>query len=313
MSDPWRYRSTASLAIGWEAGFRPRARRGILEIHDCLISHPLVGRFADCVNEHLRAGRLPNYHGRVWLDCTVVGAPARPRLQVLIQGIEGLTLETHPELRDVAVALSKIEDVGSVAYRHRSGEAVALIGDLMDTVEIAGRPMYLPAGSFLQANLEMLPLVLERMRRVLAGHGYRRAADVYGGIGTFGLPLAWEVQHMTLVELDPLAVEAARWTAELWDVSNVEFVSRHAESAIAELPELDVAIVDPPRSGLGDVVTSVLASARVPLVLYVSCSPPSLARDLARLSSAYRVETLDLFDFYPQTYHVEALVVLRRC
>jgi 23S rRNA (uracil1939-C5)-methyltransferase len=190
---------------------------------------------------------------------------------------------------------------------------VALIGDLMDTVEIAGRPMYLPAGSFLQANLEMLPLVLERMRRVLAGHGYRRAADVYGGIGTFGLPLAWEVQHMTLVELDPLAVEAARWTAELWDVRNVEFVSRHAESAIAELPELDVAILDPPRSGLGDVVTSVLASARVPLVLYVSCSPPSLARDLARLSSAYRVETLDLFDFYPQTYHVEALVVLRRC
>src|SRR5437764_2217791 len=117
MENPWRYRRTAALAIGWEAGFRPRGRRGIVEIHECLISHPLIGRLAHRLNELLEAGALPNYHGKVWLDCSVVGSAERSGLQVLLQGIQGLTLESHPELPEIAAALASIEDVRSVAYR----------------------------------------------------------------------------------------------------------------------------------------------------------------------------------------------------
>jgi 23S rRNA (uracil1939-C5)-methyltransferase len=314
MRDPWRYRHTAALAIGWEAGFRPRARRGILEIHDCLISHPLIGRLADRLNGLLRDGRLPNYHGKVWLDCTVVGTPEHPRLQVVIQGIEGLTLEAHPELPDVACEVASVEGVGTVAFRHRSGTVQALLGDAVDTIEVAGREMYLPAGSFFQTNLEMVPLVLERMQVYLQGTTIRHAADIYGGVGTFGLPLASSVSQLTLVELDGAAVEAARRTAAAWELDNVEFVSRHAEHALPEMPALDLAIVDPPRSGLGDVVVTSLIQNGVPAVFYVSCSPQSLARDLAALlAGGYRTQSLEIFDFYPQTYHVESLAILERC
>jgi 23S rRNA (uracil1939-C5)-methyltransferase len=313
MDEPWRYRRTAAIAIGWEAGFRPRARRGILEIHDCPISHPLIGHLADRLNVLLRKGHLPNYHGKVWLDCTVTGNAEEPGLQVVVQGIEGLTLEGHPELPEVARTVSEVEGVESVAFRHRSGDVRPLAGELMSKIEVAGRAMYTPAGSFVQTNLRMVPRVLERMSSELRGQDIRHAADIYGGVGTFGLPLAALVERMTLIELDPAAVEAARRTAQEWGLTNVDFVSRHAERALGDLSDLDLAIVDPPRSGLGPAVTGALIEHQTKEIFYVSCSPPSLADDLAALESGdYTACSLDLFDFYPQTYHVEALAILRR-
>jgi 23S rRNA (uracil1939-C5)-methyltransferase len=313
MSDPWRYRHTASIAIGWEAGFRPRGRRGIVETRDCLISHPLIGCLADRVNDLLRSGRLPNYHGKVWLDCTVVGTQAEPSLQVLLQGIEGLTLDAHPELPNVAETLATVQGVRTIAFRHRSGEPIPLIGDLFGSIEVDGRLMHLPAGTFFQTNVTMLPELMARMRAALRNHDVKHLADVYGGVGTFGLPLAGSVKHVTLVELDPYAVEAARRTATDWRLDNITFVSRHAEKVLPDLPTVDAAIVDPPRSGLGSTVTDVISSINVPLVLYVSCAPGSLASDLAALQNhGYHVQSLEIFDFYPQTYHVESLAILNR-
>lgn len=311
---PWRYRRTAALAVGWEAGFRPLGRRGIVEIHDCLISHPRIGELSDRLNEVLRAGALPNYHGKVWLDCAVAGTDTQPHLQVVLQGIAGLSLESHPELPEVAHVLKSIDGVATVAYRHRSSDVRSLVGDLTAMVEIGDRLMRLPAGSFLQTNLEMVPRVTARMHDELRGVKIRQAADIYGGIGTFGLPLAGAVEQMVVVELDSRAVEAAGETAATWGLENVTFVSQHAERALPSLPRLDLAIVDPPRSGLGDVVTAALAANGPPLVFYVSCAPASLARDLAALvESGYRVRSLETFDFYPQTYHVESLAILERC
>jgi 23S rRNA (uracil1939-C5)-methyltransferase len=315
MEEPWRYRSTAAIALGWEAGFRPRARRGILEIHDCLISHPLIGALAHQMNLVLRGSSgasapIPNYHGKVWLDCTVVGKRDRPALQVVIQGIQGLTVETHPELPDVAKLIAALDGVATVAYRHRAGHVEPLIGDLMSTVEVAGREMLLPAGSFSQTNLPAAERVLARMEAALDGNVPARAADVYGGIGTFGLPLATVVSEMTIVELDRLAVDAARRTARLWGLKNVRFMAQHAEQALSESMQLDLVIVDPPRSGLGPIARNAIATAGIPLVMYVSCYPPSLAQDLAALQVAgYRVRQLELFDFYPHTYHVECLAI----
>ncbi|HLJ66151.1 MAG TPA: 23S rRNA (uracil(1939)-C(5))-methyltransferase RlmD [Chloroflexota bacterium] len=316
MDEPWRYRHTAAIALGWEAGFRPRGRRGIVALDDCLISHPLIGGLAARLNELLAAGALPRYHGKVWLDCVVTGTRAQPTLQVLIQGIAGLTLESHPELREVGGVLAGLDGVESVAFRHRSGEARALAGDLWAKIELDGRLMYLPAGSFFQTNLAMLERLIGAMRARLTGDSgtvsaVRQAADLYGGAGTFGLALAPLVQRMTLVELDPAAVQAATRTAAEWGLDNIVSVARHAERALQELRGLDLAIVDPPRCGLDAAVIQALAANRVSTVFYVSCSPPSLARDLALfLARGYTVRRLEIYDFYPQTYHAECFAEL---
>jgi 23S rRNA (uracil-5-)-methyltransferase RumA len=311
MRSPWQYRRTAAIALGWEAGFRPRGRRGIVAIHDCRISHPLIGAFCDRLNMLLAAGRLPNYHAKAWLDCTVVDSRDAPALQVVVQAITGLTLETHPELGQVAATLAAMDGVGSVAYRHRSGEVRPIIGDLMGTIRLAGRSLCVPAGSFCQTNLEMTAALLSRARTLLEGRKIGAAADIYGGIGTLGLSLANLVGSMSIIELDPRALEAARRTAGAWGLSHVRFVEGHAEQLVASAGKLDLAIVDPPRSGLGDAVIAALIGYKIPLVLYVSCAPTSLARDLAKFrQGGYAVKSVELFDFYPQTYHVESLAVL---
>jgi 23S rRNA (uracil1939-C5)-methyltransferase len=313
MDEPWRYRHTASIALGWEAGFRPRGRRGIIEIHDCPISHPLIGALADRVNDLLKADELPHYHGKVWLDCTVVGPRAAPSLQILIQGIEGLTLEYHAELPAVAATLAALPDVQAVAFRHRSGEPIALVGDLQCTIEVRGKPMWLASGSFSQTNLVMLDRLLDRMRGMLEARHVGHVADLYGGSGTFALNLADLVDRMTLVELDPRAVAAAERTGLERGLTGFTCISSHAERALSALEGVDLVIVDPPRSGLAAPLTDAIGASRAETIMYVSCAPGSLARDLAALAAhGFRARSIEGFDFYPQTYHVESLTVLTR-
>jgi len=313
MDVPWRYRHTAAIALGWEAGFRPRGRRGIVEIHDCPIAHPAIGRFCDHLNVLLGAHTLPNYHGKMWLESTVVRVGGEAALAVLIQGIGGLTLETNPELPAVASVLAELSGIASVAFRHRDGSAIPLRGPAMNSMMINGRSYFVPTGSFVQASVDMVPLVLDKMKNSLSGRHIQAVADVYGGIGTFGLPLAELVPRLTLIELDAAAVAAAEKTAASWGLHNVQFVSRHAERALPELSEVDLIVVDPPRSGLGADVTGAIEKSAAHSVFYVSCSPPSFAVDLAHLCAAgFTIESLEIFDFYPQTYHVESLAVLSR-
>jgi 23S rRNA (uracil1939-C5)-methyltransferase len=313
MPYPWRYRRTAAIALGWEAGFRPRGRRGIIEIRDCPISHPLIGAFASQLNDLLQVGRIPPYHGNIWLDSTVVGTASEPRLQVVIQGIEGLTLENHPELADLANIIAACESVVSVAFRHRSGSVCPLIGPLDSPIQVAGLPMWVPAGAFTQTNVEMLDRLIERIEPDLTKRAPRHVADLYGGVGTFALTFAGRVDHMTLVELDISAVSAAQQTARDRGIENMSFLAQHAERALPVISELDLVIVDPPRSGLGTVVTEALAASSAHSIVYVSCSPVSLASDLAALQShGFMPVSLEMFDFYPQTYHVECLTILDR-
>jgi 23S rRNA (uracil1939-C5)-methyltransferase len=183
----------------------------------------------------------------------------------------------------------------------------------MSQIEVAGRPLWLPAGSFFQTNLQMLELVLSRLRAIVSAQHISRAADLYGGVGTFALHLAEDVDEVHLVELDPLAAGAAVRTAADWGITNLTTVASHAERALPLLEQLDLIVVDPPRSGLGTSVTEAIVRSGAPLVLYLSCAPASLARDLASLvGGGYTLESVDIFDFYPQTYHVESLAVLTR-
>jgi 23S rRNA (uracil1939-C5)-methyltransferase len=183
----------------------------------------------------------------------------------------------------------------------------------MSPIVVAGQAMWVPAGAFFQTNVRMLERLLERIDARLEGSSFRRAADVYGGAGTFGLALAPRVERMSLVELDASAVEAAARTASDRGLTNLTCMSRHAETALPDLAALDLVIVDPPRTGLGEAVTGALAGSSASAVIYVSCAPQSLARDLAALQSGgFEAVALEMFDFYPQTYHVECLAILHR-
>jgi 23S rRNA (uracil1939-C5)-methyltransferase len=313
LSDPWRYRSTAGIALGKHAGFRRHGSLAIVPIHDCPISHPCIGRLMATLNDRLESGELPDFHGRVRLDVRVVDTPEGQRLQTLVRLSDDGAPLAEAELLVLTSILSDMPDVAAVSVLQRDGHIEVISGELFGSSQVGGRPVMLTAGSFFQTNLSLLPELIARLRQEVEPLAHSRIADVYAGVGVFGLFLAEQAEEVVEIESDPLAIKAGALTAQAWDLENIAFLNQSAEEGLGSGGPFDVVIVDPPRSGLSQAVIEILGHQRPELILYVSCLARSLARDLVELtSSGYAVEHLELFDFYPQTYHVELLAVLRR-
>jgi 23S rRNA (uracil1939-C5)-methyltransferase len=162
------------------------------------------------------------------------------------------------------------------------------------------------AGVFTQANPEMNDAVVAAVREAVRGE---RVLELHSGIGNFSLPLAVAGHAVRADEQNPASSALARENAE--DLS-LDTVTASDRTAVADADRYDTVLLDPPRIGARDV--AVRLAARGPArVVYVSCDPATLARDLRLLSDGgYRLETLAAFDLYPQTPHVESLAVLSR-
>jgi 23S rRNA (uracil1939-C5)-methyltransferase len=309
LAEPWRYRTTAGIALGKHAGFRRQGSLAIVPIEDCLISHRLIGELMAVLNKQLETGALPDFRGRVRLDVRLADGPV---LQVLVR-----PADDHPpassDLDVLTVALTQIASIASVSIMSPEGELIVLSGDPFGQTTVSGRTVYLHAGSFFQSNLELLPELIGRLQSEAAPLEGKRIADVYGGVGIFGLFLAEGAAEVLVVESDQLAEEACRRTAAEWGLDNVHFRAEEAEIALRDESGFDVVVVDPPRTGLSESVIESLVEQRPETILYISCLAQSLARDLRVLTAeGYSVEHLEVFDFYPQTYHVEILTVLQK-
>jgi 23S rRNA (uracil1939-C5)-methyltransferase len=307
LDDPWRYRSTAGIALGRNAGFRRQASLAIVPIHDCPISALVIGRLMARLNEGIHGGAVPDYRGRVRVDVRVTESG---RLQTMIRPSEDAASDT--DLAPLAAFLEGLQDVEGVTIERDDGSIEVLKGELFAPVLVKDRPILLTAASFFQTNLRLLPELIDRICEAAMPLAGKKIADVYGGVGMFGLFLAGGGAKVTVIESDPVAVEAGRLTAEQWGLSGIDFIADDAANVLGDR-QYDVVVVDPPRSGLSPLVIDSLVEEPSDTLLYVSCLPQSLARDLVPLTeSGYHVEHLELFDFYPQTFHSEALAVLRR-
>lgn len=313
MDDPWAYRIRAQIALGPEAGFRMRRSKQVVGLRACPVVHPAISRLLEELNRLIRLRELPDYRGRVLLHAQVVGSPAEPRLQLLLEGVDGLRLDECDATRQIAATLAGVRAVESVSVQLRPDEVVPLAGPELSWVALRGRELALPPGSFFQSNWSLLPALLDRALELAAVQPGEMAADIYGGVGLFGLFMAAAGARVTCVEIDPRAVAAAETTARSWGLEWFDVVAAPAEDAVADLPRLDLALVDPPRTGLDLTTVGALIERQVPRIVYVSCSPISYARDAAQLVRAgYTIQRYELFDFYPQTVHVEGLALLTR-
>jgi 23S rRNA (uracil1939-C5)-methyltransferase len=315
---PWEYRHSAAIALGHAAGFRSRHTRWEIEVQRCLISHPAVSRLLVELNALIARGGIVNFKGKLWLEVKVVHPPEAPAgaIQAVLKGIAGIDPEGKPDIEAALVELAALPSIWSLAFRRAKGATVPVKGPLRAPVLVAGRPYQLPAGSFFQTNLALLPELLARISALVAPYRGGTIADLYCGVGLFGLWLARESPETSVVgiEVDPLAIEAAEATAAEWGLTNCRFVARPAERALGELPDVDLVIVDPPRSGLDEKLLRSLIERGPRGFVYVSCEPSTLARDLAILTEGgYAVRSVEIFDFFPQTYHVESLAVLEKC
>lgn len=168
--------------------------------------------------------------------------------------------------------------------------------------------------SFFQTNTRGAERLYGLVRAWLEPERPKRLLDLYCGAGSIGLCLADVCGEVVGAELNPSAVADAKLNASLNDAPNVSFYQGAVETLLPSLLALapDAIVVDPPRAGLHSTATGLLLEVRAPTLVYVSCNPEALARDLALLQEGYAVERAEVVDLFPHTEHVETAVLLRR-
>jgi len=189
-------------------------------------------------------------------------------------------------------------------------------GETALTEQVAGLRLRCSDRSFVQANWRLNETLVETVIDwTLTGQDRAplRVLELYAGIGNFGLPLARGGALVTLVEANPAALADARYNARVNHVGRCRFRQGPAEAILdTSMPdEYDLVLMDPPRTGLSKEALAGLLRLRPHRLVYLSCDPPTLARDLRAMREAgYRVTRLQGFDMFPQTMHIETLVDL---
>jgi len=191
-------------------------------------------------------------------------------------------------------------------------------GGIKVTLRALPKDWVLPKDSFFQNNYHLLPKLVETVRNQLIDGGSRFLIDTYCGVGFFALELADLVEKFAGVEIDQMAIKAARENALNRKIHNGDFVIAATEEWLPDLlkrfkREQTTVILDPPRVGCAPEAMDQLRAVRPAQIIYVSCHPATQARDLKRLCAdgLYKLEKLIPHDMFPQTQHVECVADLR--
>ncbi len=185
------------------------------------------------------------------------------------------------------------------------------------TDEINGLKFEIGAKSFFQVNHQQTEKLYQKVVELGEFKSTDIVIDAYCGIGTIGSFIAPAVKKVYGVEIVDDAINNAKSNAEINGINNIEFVCAKAEEQIAKWQadgiKADVIVVDPPRKGLDESLLTTIVEMNIPKVIYVSCDPATLARDLKYLTTnGYEINTIQPVDMFPQTVHVETVVLMSR-
>jgi 23S rRNA (uracil1939-C5)-methyltransferase len=193
-----------------------------------------------------------------------------------------------------------------------SNQNVSVYGDEYTIFELDGLKYSLSPMSFLQSHWKLNQIVVRFVKDSLMPLKGLKILDLYAGAGNFTLPLSAEADQIVGIEENPFAIKDGIRNLTLNGIKNYRFVLSSVESYDFK-GSFDVFFIDPPRSGLTNrVISKLLSLKNLPKkIIYISCNPATLARDLKKLALKYEVESIRLIDFFPQTYHIESLTFLR--
>ncbi|HEV2484965.1 MAG TPA: 23S rRNA (uracil(1939)-C(5))-methyltransferase RlmD [Terracidiphilus sp.] len=314
-SQSWAYRNRIRLAFDAQGnpGYRGRRSHTVIPIAECPIAAPLLMKATQSFAEVARQFSPSLRPTEISLFCDA----AETSLLISVftaSASKGIFNEFAPTLAEQIPALKGVE----LFVEGHNGErnpaqlphTVAQWGESSLAYRAAGFDYRVDHGAFFQVNRW---LVDELVERVTAGQKGKLAWDLFAGVGLFARKLTASFARVIAVESVPSATAALAenlrgTTGAAVRASVLNFLHR---SSKAERP--DLIVVDPPRIGLSAEITTLLAEIAAQRLVYVSCDPATLARDLrAFITSGYAIQSVALADLFPQTFHLETVIQLRR-
>jgi len=333
-SEPLFYRTAIKIPFGWSragpvAGFYERRSHRIVDLETCLIQHPRLTALVLVAKELVSSLKIAIHDertGRGILRHVVarIGEGTGEILAGIVVQAQG-----YGKIRGLALKLmERLEDVGlvGVVQNIHAEEGAAVLGD--KTLPLAGRTwidevsdgLHFRTGiaNFGQVNAGQAAVLYGEVLRLLGKEQLagKRIADLYCGVGPISLRLARAGALVVGVEYDENAVRSARFAAKKNDLEGrARFVAGDAGQALRKLAAespIDAVVVDPPRRGLSPAVIEAIIASNAPQLVYVSCDPFTLARDLELLQRAFTCVAIRPVDLFPRTLHLEAVALLKR-
>lgn len=324
MDHPYAYRNKGQVPVGLDTygnvvcGFYRMNTHQIIDMDFCPIQSNLINQCIQIMKEGLKQFDCVKYFRHILVKHAFVSDTI-----MLVWIVKQKDFKHQDEL--LKYVLSKLPMVKSIVLNLNQRDDNVILGEkeyllygdskLFD--EIDGIHFGISSKSFYQVNPVQTKQLYGKALEFAQLSGNEEVLDLYCGVGTISLFLAQHAKHVTGIEIVADAIENAKENALLNQIYNVDFVCSDAASYASKLAEtgkkLDVVVVDPPRKGCDEVTLSSILKMNPKRIVYVSCDPATLARDIYYLQQHYYVcEKIQPVDMFPNSYHVETVCLLSR-
>lgn len=320
------YRNKIQLPVvpgpkGLQMGLFARNSRDLVEVEHCYV-HCALGEavYAD-VRRIILASGISAYDPRTGegeLRCVLIKTAVNLNRVLVVLVVSGEATET---LRRIALdIMSCCPSVRGVVQNIQRDPGNVVLGKDYRVLEgrseieefLLGLTFRISSASFFQVNTAQAELLYGKALEFAELSGAELVLDAYCGVGTLALLASRHARRVVGVEVIPEAIEDARGNAQRNEIVNATFICGRVEEVIHTMDRFDVVLLNPPRKGCERSVLEQIGEHRPQIVVYISCNPVSLARDLAVLIGlGYHVEIVQPFDMFPQTAHVECVVKMR--
>ena len=329
MDTPYFYRNKAQFPLALQeeeviTGFYAAGTHDIIKTGDCQIQHPLINRIVRETVEEIEAQEISVYdeaaHEGLLRHLVVrVGVCTNQAMLILVT-----KEEEFPAGQELAVNLKqRIPELKSIYQNVNPEQTNVVLGAKTRKLlgqdyitEYIGKVKYeISPQSFFQVNTLQAKVLYDQVLEYAELTGEEVVVDAYCGLGSISLYLADQAQEVYGIEVVEEAVKMANQNAEINEIENCFFKAGTVKDLLPQLAENvqpEVIVVDPPRKGCAEEVLETFAEINPERIVYVSCDPTSLARDLKRLKKlGYAAEEVQPVDMFPQTYHIENVVQLK--
>lgn len=332
MEAPWYYRNKAQFPVGVKdgkihIGFYAGRSHEIIDTDACMIQDKINDEVIEVIRDFIDEHKISIYDentgnglirhimtrkgfktGEVMV-CIVINGDNMPYGIELVESLK----QSIKNLKTVILNINKKNTNVILGDKNKVIYGEGYIYDFIGEFKFKISPL-----SFFQVNPVQTEVLYNKAFEYAGLKGEETVIDAYCGIGTISLFLSEKAKKVYGVEIIGQAIEDARANAKLNGVGNAEFILGESETVIAKLykegVKADVVVVDPPRKGCDEKLLEVIVKMAPERVVYVSCNPSTMARDLKYLSErGYAVREIQPVDQFPQTVHVETIIMMTNC